>query len=118
MKPNVAIISNDITFPMYFKNDNYEILVITHFSNEEIHAKIISTRSKLIILDGTFSEMSSLEIIHDLRLNEKIELPIWFFPEITSNDYITKSYTLGVNKIYYKPFDPVIISNEIIAYLL
>jgi len=118
MKPYVTIISDDITFPMYFKNEIYETLVITHFSNEEIQAKIISSSSKLIILDGTFSDMSSLEAIHDLRLNEKIELPIWFFPEITSIDYITKSYSLGVNKIYYKPFDPVIINNEIITHLL
>lgn len=118
MKPRVAIITNDITFPMYFKNNSYEISVLNRFSHQEIQETIINTKCKLIILDGTFSNMPSMEVIHDLRIIEKLELPIWFFPEITANDYITKSYSLGVNRVIHKPFDPINISNEIITQIL
>lgn len=80
---------------------------------EEINSKIDSRNCDLILLDGGITSFSSIEAIQYLRMKRQILAPIWFFPEIQTDQYIHESKVMGVNQIIHKPFDPYVISTEI-----
>ena len=119
MKSNITFISNDILFinllsPLLKRVlPNIEIYNCSSFL--EIEEKISDVTCDLILVDGGLTTVSSIEIIHYIRLNKHILAPIWFFPEIQTKEYIQKAKEMGVTKIIDKPFDPYQITDEIVS---
>jgi len=119
MKSNIAFISDDILFlnllsPL-LKRVLPNIQIYNCNSFREIDEKIGEVTCDLILVDGGLKTVSSIEIIHYIRLNKHILAPIWFFPEILTRDYIHKAKEMGVTKIIDKPFDPYQITDEIVS---
>ena len=119
MKSTIAFISDDVLFlnllsPL-LKRVLPNIQIYNCSSFREIEDKINEVKCDLILVDGGLTSVSSIEIIHYIRLNKHILAPIWFFPEILTNEYIHKSKEMGATKIINKPFDPYQITDEIVS---
>jgi DNA-binding response OmpR family regulator len=119
MNPKISIITNDILFwnlikPLLIaKNKDAEILVCTNY--QEIDSIFEKYKFDLIILDGGMTGISSIELLRYLRSSKQVIAPIWFFPEILTEAYLYRSKLMGASKIINKPFDPYIITDEILA---
>lgn len=118
MNKNIGIISDN---PLFMNLST--ALLNKYKKNTEIH--IMNSYSKiedyvnandynLFLIDGGITSISSMEAIQLLRLKKLNKSPIWFFPDILSESYIRRTYTIGVNRIIKKPFDPYKLSEEII----
>lgn len=120
MKYLLAILSDDVVFynllSVLIAREQIDAEVHRCESYEEINDRIKQKKSDLILVDGGLSFTSSFEIIQYLRNNKQIFCPIWYFPEIITDDHIQKSLELGVSKIFKKPFDPHFITKEINAF--
>jgi len=118
-KFSIAFITDDIVFSnlisIPLKRELTDINIIICKSVSEINEQIKSHICDLILLDGNFASVSSIEIIEYLRKDKLIISPIWFFTEINTKEYIHKSILMGANKIFNKPFDPYSIVNDIIS---
>ena len=116
-KFTIAFITDDIVFSnlivIPLKRELPDLRIILCKSLAEINEQINSQLCNLILLDGGFGSVSSIEIIEYLRKEKRITSPIWFFPEILTNEYSHKSILMGANKLFYKPFDPSFIVNEL-----
>jgi len=121
MKQTLIIITDDIIFPNFFQillqRMIPELKIEICESYKEIDEKMDAESCKLIVFDGKMSKMSIVEVIRHIRQTNNINAPIWFFPEIQTKSYIDKSYKLGVNRIIKRPFDPYIITAEIVSFL-
>jgi len=111
------IVTDDVIFPNYFigllgrKAKNINVFVCNSFNDIDDRLAILDC--KLIILDGTLSRFSSIEIIHYLRFERHTIVPIWFFTEVRHEEYVSKSIETGATRIIIKPFDPYLVCNEI-----
>jgi len=121
MKPTIVIVSDDLLFWNLFayslsvKTLNLQIYICKSF--DEVIENESYKDSILIIVDGGFSDMSSITVIQFLRMQKRTVSPIWFFPEIQTKECLYKSQQIGVSRIILKPFDPILISEEIILLL-
>jgi len=121
MKPTIVIVSDDLlfwnlfTYSLSVKTLNLQIYICKSF--DEVIENESYKDSILIIVDGGFSDMSSITVIQFLRMQKRTVSPIWFFPEIQTKEYLYKSQQIGVSRIILKPFDPILISEEIILLL-
>jgi DNA-binding response OmpR family regulator len=117
MKNQIAIITDDMTFTMILlpllsiKINRLQAAICESFS--DIESKVDEQQVKLIIIDGGIKRFSSIEMIHYLRVKKRILVPIWFFPEIQTAEYLYKSKEMGANKIILKPFDPYQVTDDI-----
>jgi len=121
MKSTIVIVSDDLLFWNLFtytlsnKIPNLQISICKSF-NEVIENNNIKN-SNIILVDGGLSDISSITVIQYLRIQKRTVSPIWFFPEIQTKEYLLKSQQMGVSRIILKPFDPILISDEIILLL-
>ena len=83
----------------------------------ELNEKCDKIKCDLILVDGALKSVSSFEMIQNIRLKKLISVPIWYFPEISTVEYIHKSKQIGVNRIIEKPFDPYVVADEILIEL-
>ncbi len=60
-----------------------------------------------VLVDGGIAQLSCFEAIQHIHLTYQYNGPIWFFPEILTEDYIQKSKIMGATLIIPKPFDPL-----------
>jgi len=122
MRLAILIITDDVVFPNLFEvllqRMIPELKIEICESYNEIDIKINAENYKLIILDGKISKTSPIEIVQHIRLKNKIKAPIWFFPEIRTKSYIDKMYEVGANRMITKPFDPYIVTSEIVSLLV
>jgi Response regulators consisting of a CheY-like receiver domain and a winged-helix DNA-binding domain len=117
MKMKIAIVTDVPLFCNIFipllNMQNTNVLVDVCNSIDEIDKKIDLSTYNLVLVDGGMSHMSCFEAIQHIRFSKQAAVPIWFFPEIQTEEYIIKSRILGVSRIIPKPFDPLKISKEI-----
>lgn len=122
MKHLLAILSDDDVFynllSVLIAREQIDAEVHRCESYAEINERVKQKKSDLILIDGGLSFTSSFEIIQYMRNTQHIFCPIWYFPEIRTEDHIQKSLELGVNMIFEKPFDPHYITKEIKAFFL
>jgi len=122
MKLSIIIITDDIIFPNLFEillqRMIPELTIEICGSDKVICKKLNIDNYSLIILDGEVSKFSPTEILQHIRLISKIKVPIWFFPEIRTKAYIDKMYEMGVSRMITKPFDPYIITAEMVSSLV
>ena len=119
MKQAIMIITDDIIFPNLFhillQRMMPDLKIDICESCEEIDNSIDSENYKLIILDGKLSKTSPIQIVQHIRVMNSAKMPIWFFiPEILMKSYIDKLYEMGASRMITKPFDPYIITSEIV----
>jgi len=119
MKTKIAIVTDvslfcNIFIPLLRKR-NADILVDICCSIDEIDEKSGVESYDLILVDGGMTQMSCFEAIQHIRLSKQNRVPIWFFPEILTEEYLTKSRIMGASRIIPKPFDPLKVSNEIFS---
>ncbi len=117
MNTKIAIVTDvslfcNIFTPLLMKQ-NANVLVDICSSIDEIDKKIDLSTYNLVLIDGGMTHMSCFEAIQHIRFSKQAAVPIWFFPEIQTEEYIMKSRILGVSRIIPKPFDPLKISKEI-----
>lgn len=119
MNTKIAIVTDVSLFYNIFRplleKQNTNVLVDICSTIDEIDKKIDLETYNLILVDGGMSHMSCFEAIQHIRLSKQAAVPIWFFPEIQTEEYIIKSRILGVSRIIQKPFDPLKVSKEIFA---
>jgi DNA-binding response OmpR family regulator len=82
-----------------------------------IHESLNKQPSDLIILDGIFTQNSSIDLMYTIRFNLRIITPIWFFSVIETPEFLLKAREVGANRIIERPFDPIEIAAEICHYL-
>ncbi|HET7734320.1 MAG TPA: response regulator [Paludibacter sp.] len=119
MRTKIAIVTDvslfyNIIIPL-LKKRNTNIIVDICSSINEIDKKFGLESYDLILVDGGMTQMSCFEAIQHIRLSELNSAPIWFFPEILTEEYIMKSRALGASRIIPKPFDPFNVSKEIFS---
>lgn len=119
MKTKIAIVTDvslfcNIFIPL-FKKKNANILVDICCSIDEIDKKSEIESYDLILVDGGMTQMSCFEAIQHIRLSKQNHVPIWFFPEILTEEYIMKSRAMGASRIIPKPFDPLNVTKEIFS---
>jgi DNA-binding response OmpR family regulator len=118
---NIAIISDDLVFynllklPILKKNPNVQTHICRTF--HEMTDKLGTIKINLILIDGGMSLLSTVEVIRDIRLIKRISTPIWLFPEIQTNEFISKTKEMGVDIIINKPFDPLKVVDDIATFL-
>lgn len=66
----------------------------------------------LVIIDAAIDDMRAIELIRILRSDLNVIAPVWFFALITNPRYAQKAFELGISRIFYRPFDPEVISQE------
>lgn len=121
MQQKIRIFSNDNVFFLLLKsqieaiNADFECEKVPNFRT--FNHSLNHTLS-LILVDGKMSDISAIELVNLLRYEHKIRIPIWFFSEVKIQSYLDKALEVGVNRIFYKPFDPIELSNEIVNYVL
>ncbi len=121
MKSIITIISDDILFPHLFKLllerkiNNLEINVYSTFRDIDESQNI--NMSNLVLVDGGMRYISSIEVIQQIRVKQRIVVPIWFFTAIETEAYINKSKEMGASTIINKPFDPHKITDDIAVLL-
>jgi DNA-binding response OmpR family regulator len=117
MNYSISIITDDIVFSNLLipllKRELPDVKIQICNSYQEINNHFSYSSCDFILIDGGISSISSIEIIQYLRTVKRIIAPIWFFPEITTNEYIYKSIQMGASKIINKPFNPFLIIDEI-----
>jgi DNA-binding response OmpR family regulator len=82
-----------------------------------IHESFNKQPSDLIIVDGNFTQNSSIDLIYSIRFKLKIFTPIWFFTVVETPEFLHKALEVGANRIIERPFDPIITATEISDYL-
>ena len=121
MKSTLVIISDDVLFSNFFipilKRKEINIVFETCSKMSELNEKCDKIKCDLILVDGALKSVSSFEMIQNIRLKKLISVPIWYFPEISTVEYIHKSKQIGVNRIIEKPFDPYVVADEILIEL-
>lgn len=121
MKRIIVIISSDKLFPQLFETLLFrkikDLEIITCKSMQEIDQKLAPSVVDLILLDSILNNTSSFEVMRYIRMEKFITSPIYFFPEIQTENYTYKSYVMGINLIINKPFDPYKITDMIISSL-
>jgi len=122
MKPTIVIITEDVIFPYFFKILLYRSIpdldIIICNSYGEIEDKLNSLSCQLVVLDGGLSNMSSSEIIRQIRNISIITGPIWVFPEFQMSSFIDKLFNNGATRILERPFDPYVLTNEMTTVLI
>jgi len=117
MKSTLIILSDDLIFWNLFTSllsrNSLGIQIHVCSTYQEIDKYVEEATCNLILLDGGLSRLSSIEIIQYIRKSKTIISPIWFFPEILSDEYIHKAMEIGANRIIHKPFDPYQVTKEI-----
>jgi len=117
MQLKIRIFSNDNVFFLLLKsqieaiNADFECEKVPNF-------RTFNHSLNLILVDGKMSDISAIELVYLLRYEHNIRIPIWFFSEVKIQSYLDKALEVGVNRIFYKPFDPIELSHEIIDYVL
>jgi len=76
-----------------------------------IHESFNKQPSDLIILDGIFTQNSSIDLMYTIRFNLRIITPIWFFSVIETPEFLLKAREVGANRIIERPFDPIEIAD-------
>jgi DNA-binding response OmpR family regulator len=121
MKRTIVIISSDILFPQLFETLLFrkikDLEIISCKSMHEIDQKLAPSVVDLILLDSILNNTPSFEVMRYIRMEKFITSPIYFFPEIHTENYTYKSYVMGTNLIINKPFDPYKITDMIISFL-
>lgn len=119
MNTKIAIVTDVSLFCNIFipllKMQNTDVLIDICSSIDEIDKKTDLASYNLVLVDGGMSHMSCFEAIQHIRFSKHAAVPIWFFPEIQTDEYMVKSRILGVSRIISKPFDPIKVSKEIFA---
>ncbi|MDP4239529.1 MAG: hypothetical protein Q8904_08690 [Bacteroidota bacterium] len=122
MKQTLLIITDDGVFPNLFQillqRMIPELKIEVCESCKEIDRILFTGNCKLIVVDGKLSEIPTIEVIQHIRLVNNSSVPIWFFPEIQTKLYIDKLYEMGVTRIIKNPFDPYIVTAEIVSLLV
>lgn len=116
MKTRIAIVSDislfcNIFIPLFKKTRN-ETQVDVCRSIEDIDKIFKCNSYDLILVDGGLTQMSCFEAIQHIQNSNYYQGPIIFFPEITTEEYLSKSKIMGVTKIIPKPFDPIQVVND------
>lgn len=119
MRTKIAIVTDvslfcNILIPL-LKKKNANIVVDICSNIDEIDKKFGLDSYDLVLVDGGMTQMSCFEAIQHIRLSEQNITPIWFFPEILTEEYMMKSKTLGASRIIPKPFDPFNVSKEMFS---
>jgi len=121
MIKNVGIITDSALFlnlnaELLRKNGyNSQVHVMQTFS--QIEECLNNNTIDLFLIDGALTNMSSMEVIHLLRLQKLTKSPVWLFPEVLTDSYFRRVYSIGVNRIIKKPFDPYELYEEVINVL-
>ncbi len=111
-KPIIVIFSINLVFIQIIERImekaevKHTLLVLTSFSD----TKKISSHDtiSLILVDDLVIGTSSLELIYNLRLGNKILCPIIYFG-VSEHDGEKKSMSSGASHFIIKPFNPSIV---------
>ena len=111
-KPIIVIFSINLVFIQIIERImekaevKHTLLVLTSFSD----TKKISSHDtiSLILVDDLVIGTSSLELIYNLRLGNKILCPIIYFG-VSEHDGEKKSMSSGASHFIVKPFNPSIV---------
>jgi len=110
--------SNDILFPQLFETLLYRkikgVNVIVCKSIQEIKEKVPVHSANLGLLDSILNGISSLEVIRYLRMERRIVTPLFYFSDIQTEAYTYKAYEMGASRIIHRPFDPNVVTDEIV----
>ena len=119
MKAKIAIVTDVSLFSNIFipllRKENANIIIDICSSIDEIDEKFRRMSHDLILMDGGMTQLSSFEAIQHIRLSKQSNVPIWFFPEILTDQYLMKCKTMGVCRIIPKPFNPLKVCQEIFS---
>jgi len=114
----IMIISNDILFPQLFETLLYrkigKVNIVVCKSIQDIVDKIPVNTADLGILDSTLNGIPCLEVIRYLRVDRQVVTPLFYFSDIQTEAYTYKAYEMGASKIIHRPFDPNIVTDEIV----
>lgn len=117
MNTKIAIVTDVSLFCNIFtpllKKQNTNVFIDVCSTIDEIDKKFDLATYDLVLIDGGMSHMSCFEAIQHIRFSKQAAVPIWFFPEIQTEEYIIRSRILGVSRVIQKPFDPLKVSKEI-----
>ena len=117
----LEVISNSPTFYLlierFVKLLHSNIQIQIWDSLPMIHESLNNQPSDLIILDGIFTQNSSIDLMYTIRFNLRIITPIWFFSVIETPEFLLKAREVGANRIIERPFDPIEIAAKICHYL-
>ncbi len=80
---------------------------LNYFFGEKDEAKYYSEKiSKLVLLDLKMPKVSGIEVLRELRKNEKTKsIPVVVFTSSSEEKDIIETYKLGVNSYIVKPVD-------------
>ena len=119
MKTKIAIVTDVSLFYNIFipllKKQNENVIVDVCGTIDEIDRKNNFESYNLILIDSGMTNMLCFEAIQHIRILKHITIPIWFFAEIQTEEYTLKCMAMGVSRIIYKPYDPIIISKEMLS---
>lgn len=117
----LALISENIIFTKiivsFLKRKDPEFSIVHFSSFAEVKKKMGGEIFDGIIVDGIISGVASFEVINYLRLQKNFVCPIYFFSEVHADYFKSKAYEAGVNYYYEKPFDPHIVTQDIVSSL-
>lgn len=118
MNKTIVIMSNDILFTQLFETLLYRkikgVKIVVCKSIQEIKEKVLVDSASLGLLDSILNGISSLEVIRYLRMERHIVSPLFYFSDIQIEAYTYKAYEMGASRIIHRPFDPNVITDQIV----
>lgn len=113
----VLIISEDYIFyailSRFFKQEFPECQIFGCSSFAETKKFISDKVPDLIISHGVMSGVASFEIVNYLRIAKRMKTPIFFISEVRVHSFQLKSFEVGVNDFFEKPFNPYEMKSQI-----
>ncbi len=120
-KKIVHVVSSNSFFYMLFKTfvqqvDMHCELLHIDGVTEKYLPTVPSNKAlpQLIIIDASINSISPIDLLNRFRVELRFTMPIWFVTEISAELYLEKIMDVGANRIVFKPFDPLLLANEIV----
>ncbi len=121
MNTKLAIIGSDSIFNrvMYdsiIRRDNRVSIIIINSYEKYISLGGLLSFS-MIICDSVIDGASPLEIVYELRFRDRYVNPIFMMEDSENKQNIIKAFSVGVSRVFQRPYDPLEISLQIVSIL-